>query len=213
MRNNEDPELVREYFVPKGQYMIVNEGDFVKKSDLIVDGALNPHDVLNVMGLDGISRYIINEIQKVYRAQGVVINNKHIEIILKQMLHKVEIVDPGDSLYLYGEQIENAKYKKLVEDCVIDGKIPPKVFRVLQGITRSSLDTESFISAASFQETIRVLIDASILGKVDKLDGLKENVIVGRLIPAGTGLHMRQKKNSVIAELESKSMESNKSSD
>jgi DNA-directed RNA polymerase subunit beta' len=125
------------------------------------------------------------------------------------MLHKVEIVDPGDSLYLYGEQIENAKYKKLVEEYATEGKVPPRVFRVLQGITRSSLDTESFISAASFQETIRVLIDASILGKVDKLDGLKENVIVGRLIPAGTGLHMRKKKNAVIAELESKSVEEN----
>ncbi len=213
VRNPEDPELVREYFVPKGQHMIVNEGDFVKTGDLIVDGALNPHDVLNVMGLDGIARYIINEIQKVYRAQGVVINNKHIEIILKQMLHKVEIVDPGDSLYLYGEQIEMAKYKKLVEDYAVEDKIPPKVFRVLQGITRSSLDTESFISAAYFQETIRVLIDASILGKVDKLDGLKENVIVGRLIPAGTGLHMRKKKSMVMAELESKSVEETKIQD
>jgi DNA-directed RNA polymerase subunit beta' len=203
VRDSEDLNVAHEYFVPKGQHLIVNEGDFVKKGDLIVDGALNPHDVLNVMGIDGIAKYLINEVQKVYRLQGAVINNKHIEVILREMLKKVEIVESGDTLYLAGEQIDLDEYKKVLHECEVEGKVPPRVFRVLQGITRASLSTESFISAASFQETVKVLIDASILAKEDMLKGLKENVIVGRLIPAGTGLHMKKKRDMVIKQLES----------
>ena len=215
VRDQDDINVSHEYFVPKGQHLIVNEGDFVKKGDLIVDGALNPHDVLNVMGIDGIAKYLIYEVQKVYRLQGAVINNKHIEVILREMLRKVEIIDSGDTLYLAGEQIDIEEYKKVVAECDAEGKIAPKIFRVLQGITRASLATESFISAASFQETVKVLIDASILAKEDMLKGLKENVIVGRLIPAGTGLHMKKKRDMVVKQLESQqeAKEDNKTSE
>ena len=202
IRSQEDLNDACEYFVPKGQHLIVNEGDFVKTGDLIVDGALNPHDVLKIMGIDGIAKYLINEVQKVYRAQGAIINNKHIEVISREMLKKVEIIESGDTFYLAGEQIDIQEYGKVLEECKKNHKAPPKTFKVLQGISRASLSTESFISAASFQETVKVLIDAAILGKEDKLMGMKENIIVGRLIPAGTGLYTKQKRAIIAKQLE-----------
>jgi DNA-directed RNA polymerase subunit beta' len=198
IKNPENPEeSLSEFFINKFQHLIVNEGDHVKRGDVIVDGPMDPHDVLKIFGIDGIARFLITEVQKVYRLQGAPINNKHIEIILKQMLDKVEVIDSCETLYLPGEQFSLRSYDKILKKC-FDLKIkPPRVVRLLQGITRSSLESDSCISAASFQETVKVLIDSSIAGKEDNLKGLKENVIVGRLIPAGTGLYARKKKKEV----------------
>ena len=184
----EDPEAeTREYLVPKGRHLAVHEGDFVRKGDPLLDGALVPHDILNVMGVEALAEYLTNEVQDVYRLQGVTINDKHIEVIVHQMMQKVEITSVGDSTYLIGETEDREDFANARQRYVEDGKIPPEGKPVLQGITKASLQTRSFISAASFQETTRVLTDAAVNGKVDKLHGLKENVIVGRLIPAGTG--------------------------
>ncbi len=188
----EDKEPV-EYLIPKGKHISVQEGDYVQKGDLLMDGNRVPHDILRILGVEELANYLINEIQEVYRLQGVRINDKHIEVIVRQMLQKVEIEDPGETTFLAGEQVdrsefdlENAKAEK--EELRIALAHP-----VLQGITKASLQTNSFISAASFQETTRVLTEAAVSGRIDTLTGLKENVIVGRLIPAGTG--------SVIARL------------
>jgi DNA-directed RNA polymerase subunit beta' len=190
---------VHEELIPKWRHINVFEGEHVEKGEVIVEGALNPHDVLRLLGVNALANYLINEIQDVYRLQGVKINDKHIEVIIRQMLRKVIVADPGDSSHIKGEQVEysalrfeNAKLNK-------DGKIVVRFDPVLLGITKASLSTESFISAASFQETTRVLTEAAVSGKMDELRGLKENVIVGRLIPAGTGLNYhddRKKKNS-----------------
>ena len=179
-----------EYLVPKGRHMAVQEGDFVRKGDPIIDGALVPHDILDVMGVEALAEYLTNEVQDVYRLQGVKINDKHIEVIMRQMMQKVEITEVGDSTYLVGELEDRIVFDEMVQKYMDEGKRPPIGKPVLQGITKASLQTRSFISAASFQETTRVLTEAAVQGKVDKLYGLKENVIVGRLIPAGTGAHV-----------------------
>ena len=188
---NADEETM-EYMVPKGRHLAVQEGDFVRKGDPILDGALVPHDILDVMGVEALADYLTNEVQDVYRLQGVKINDKHIEVIVRQMMQKVEITDVGDSTYLVGEHEDLRQFDEIVQKFVDDGKRPPVGKPVLQGITKASLQTRSFISAASFQETTRVLTEAAVQGKVDKLHGLKENVIVGRLIPAGTGAYVNK---------------------
>ncbi len=194
--DKKQPEKI--YFVPKGKHVNVNEGDLINKGDLIVDGQPTPHDILEVLGNVAFANFMINEIQDVYRLQGVQLNDKHIEVILRQMLKKVTILESGDSTFIPGEtvfkDVFNETNKKLEKDKKkqATGKI------LLQGITKAALQTKSFISAASFQETTRVLTDASVNNKTDKLNGLKENVIVGRLIPAGTGSKVRQYKKSAI---------------
>ncbi len=176
-----------EYMVPKGKHIPVAEGDFVQKGDYIMDGNPAPHDILSIMGVEALADYMINEVQDVYRLQGVKINDKHIEVIVRQMLQKWEILDSGQTTLLKGEHVDKAEFDAANEKAVAKGGEPAKGEPILLGITKASLQTRSFISAASFQETTRVLTEASVQGKRDKLVGLKENVIVGRLIPAGTG--------------------------
>ena len=177
----------REVLVPKWRHLLVFEGERVEQGEEIVDGMPNPHDILRLRGRNALSNYIVNEVQEVYRLQGVKINDKHIEVIVRQMLRKAEIVDPGDTRFLKGEQVERARVLDENEKGEAEDRKPCVWEPVLLGITKASLATESFISAASFQETTRVLTEASVNGKLDELRGLKENVIVGRLIPAGTG--------------------------
>jgi len=176
-----------EYLIPKGKHISVQEGDYVQKGDPLMDGNAVPHDILRVQGVEALASYLINEIQEVYRLQGVRINDKHIEVIVRQMLQKVEVDDPGDTTYLAGEQIDRLEYEAENVKVLAEGLRPAREHAVLQGITKASLQTNSFISAASFQETTRVLTEAAVSGRIDVLSGLKENVIVGRLIPAGTG--------------------------
>ncbi|MCF8495941.1 MAG: DNA-directed RNA polymerase subunit beta' [Alphaproteobacteria bacterium] len=183
-----------EYMIPKGRHLAVHEGDFVRKGDPILDGALVPHDILDVLGIEALADYLINEVQDVYRLQGVKINDKHIEVIVRQMMQKVEVTAVGDSTYLLEEHVDRQEFDEAVEKYLTDGKRPPEGKPVLQGITKASLQTRSFISAASFQETTRVLTEAATQGKVDRLHGLKENVIVGRLIPSGTGAFVNRLK-------------------
>ncbi len=175
------------YLIPKGKHINFNQGEKIKKGEYLLDGQPLPHDILRILGIEELTEYFVNQVQDVYRLQGVIINDKHIEVILRQMLKKVEVKIQGDSTYLPGEIVDRIKFENTNEQLVKDGKNPAVGDRVLMGITKASLQTESFISAASFQETTRVLTDAAIKGKVDKLSGLKENVIVGRLVPAGTG--------------------------
>lgn len=184
----------REYLIPKGRHLAVAEGDYVRKGDALLDGAMVPHDILDVMGVEALADYLINEIQDVYRLQGVKINDKHIEVIVRQMLQKTEITEVGDTTYLVGEHVERDEFAIERQKYLDEGKRPPEGRPILQGITKASLQTRSFISAASFQETTRVLTEAACQGKSDKLHGLKENVIVGRLIPAGTGAYVNQLK-------------------
>ena len=179
---------VHEELIPKWRHINVFEGEHVERGETMVEGALNPHDVLRLLGVNALANYLVNEIQDVYRLQGVRINDKHIEVIIRQMLRKVVIADPGDTTYIKGEQIESSQVREENLRLKKDGKITIRIDHMLLGITKASLSTESFISAASFQETTRVLTEAAVGGKVDELRGLKENVIVGRLIPAGTGL-------------------------
>ena len=176
-----------EYLIPKGKRIAVQEGDFVERGDLLIDGNPVPHDILRVLGIEKLAEYLVNEIQEVYRLQGVKINDKHIETIARQMLQKVEITDAGDTTFLIGEQVDKAEFEVENAKIVSEKLRPAKADPVLLGITKASLQTKSFISAASFQETTRVLTEAAVSGRVDTLQGLKENVIVGRLIPAGTG--------------------------
>ena len=176
-----------EYLIPKGKRIAVQEGDWIEKGDLLIDGNPVPHDILRVMGIEALATYLVNEIQEVYRLQGVKINDKHIEVICRQMLQKVEIVDPGESTFLIGEQVDKLEFEELNAKLAAENLKPARGEPVLLGITKASLQTKSFISAASFQETTRVLTEAAVSGKIDTLLGLKENVIVGRLIPAGTG--------------------------
>jgi DNA-directed RNA polymerase subunit beta' len=176
-----------EYMVPKGKHIPVQEGDFVQKGDYIMDGNPAPHDILAIMGVEALADYMINEVQDVYRLQGVKINDKHIEVIVRQMLQKWEISDSGDTVLLKGETVDKIEFDEANEKAIARGGRPAEGQPILLGITKASLQTRSFISAASFQETTRVLTEASVQGKRDKLVGLKENVIVGRLIPAGTG--------------------------
>ena len=188
----DDPPTPREYLVPKGKHVSVQEGDYVKAGDPLVDGPRVPHDILRVLGVEALANYLVNEIQDVYRLQGVKINDKHIEVIVRQMLQKVEILDAGDTTYLVGETVERIEFEVENEKRIGLKERPARAEPVLQGITKASLQTTSFISAASFQETTRVLTEAATAGKVDNLAGLKENVIVGRLIPAGTGSVMNR---------------------
>jgi DNA-directed RNA polymerase subunit beta' len=192
-----------EQLIPKHRVMGVFEGETVAKGEEIADGPPNPHDILRLRGVEALTDYITNEIQEVYRLQGVGINDKHIEVIVRQMLRKVEILDGGDSEYIKGEQIEYQAIVAANKKLEAEGKMPAHFERLLLGITKASLATESFISAASFQETTRVLTEAAVTGKSDRLRGLKENVVVGRLIPAGTGLAYhseRRRKRAVKVE-------------
>ena len=181
-----------EYLIPKGKPFHLQEGDTIEKGEYILDGNPAPHDILAIKGVEELARYLVNEIQEVYRLQGVLINDKHIEVIVRQMLQKVEIVEPGDSGLLKDEQLDKLDFDELNDALVADGKKPATANPVLLGITKASLQTRSFVSAASFQETTRVLTEAAVSGKADLLEGLKENVIVGRLIPAGTGAGIAQ---------------------
>ena len=177
----------RKYLIPYGKHLLVHTGDRVRAGEKLSEGAVNPHDILRILGASKVQEYLVNEIQEVYRLQGVRINDKHIEIIVRQMMQKVRIVDPGDTNFLEGELVEKARFQEENERIISKGGIPATAQPVLLGISKASLTTESFISAASFQETTRVLAEAATQGKVDYLRGLKENVIVGKLIPAGTG--------------------------
>ncbi|MGC4395151.1 DNA-directed RNA polymerase subunit beta' [Hydrogenophaga sp. T2] len=184
-----DPEgKVWEELIPKEKNILVHEGQVVNKGESIVDGPADPQDILRLLGMEELARYIVDEVQDVYRLQGVKINDKHIEVIVRQMLRRVVVENPGDSSYIAGEQVERSEILNTNDALRADGKIPATYSNVLLGITKASLSTDSFISAASFQETTRVLTEAAIMGKRDELRGLKENVIVGRLIPAGTGM-------------------------
>ena len=177
-----------EYLIPRGKHIAVHEGDFVRAGEPLMDGAANPHDILKVLGVKALAKYLVDEIQEVYRLQGVKINDKHIEVIVRQMLRKVRISDPGDTTFLADEQTDRHAFDEENERARKKGGQPAAGEPLLLGITKASLSTESFISAASFQETTRVLTEAAVSGRVDTLRGLKENVIMGRLIPAGTGL-------------------------
>ena len=179
-----------EYLIPKGKHIHLQDGDLIEKGDYIVDGNPAPHDILAIKGVEELANYLVNEIQDVYRLQGVAINDKHIEVIVRQMLQKVEITDVGETDMIHAEQIDKIEFDEINARFVAEGKKPAVAHPVLLGITKASLQTRSFISAASFQETTRVLTEAAVNGKADTLDGLKENVIVGRLIPAGTGAMM-----------------------
>ncbi|HYG13387.1 MAG TPA: DNA-directed RNA polymerase subunit beta', partial [Methylophilaceae bacterium] len=180
--------ITHEYLIPKDKHVTVHDGQVVTKGESIVDGPADPQDILRLQGREALARYIIDEVQDVYRLQGVKINDKHIEVIVRQMLRRVRITDAGDTSFIIGEQVERADVLTENEAVLAQDKRPASYEYVLLGITKASLSTDSFISAASFQETTRVLTEAAILGKRDELRGLKENVIVGRLIPAGTGL-------------------------
>ena len=182
----------REYLIPKGKHIHLQDGDGIEKGDFIIDGHPAPHDILAVKGVEELAAYLVNEIQEVYRLQGVLINDKHIEVIVRQMLQKVEIEDSGETDLIEGEQVDRIEFDEINAKAVEEGKKPATAHPVLLGITKASLQTRSFISAASFQETTRVLTEAAVNGKHDTLDGLKENVIVGRLIPAGTGAQMNR---------------------
>jgi DNA-directed RNA polymerase subunit beta' len=176
-----------EYLIPKGKHISVQEGDVIEKGEFILDGHPAPHDILAISGVEELAAYLVNEVQDVYRLQGVAINDKHIEVIVRNMLQKVEVTNPGDSITLPGEQMDRSEFDEINAKLEAQGKTLATASPVLLGITKASLQTRSFISAASFQETTRVLTEAAVAGKVDELIGLKENVIVGRLIPAGTG--------------------------
>ena len=177
-----------DFLIAKDKHLMVHDGQVVNKGELIVDGPADPHDILRLQGIPALARYIIDEVQDVYRLQGVKINDKHIEVIVRQMLRRVVITDPGDTRFIREEQVERSDVLEENDKMVAEGKLPANYDNVLLGITKASLSTDSFISAASFQETTRVLTEAAIMGKRDELRGLKENVIVGRLIPAGTGM-------------------------
>jgi DNA-directed RNA polymerase subunit beta' len=177
-----------EYLIPKDKHVMAHDGQVVNKGEVIVDGPVDPHDILRLKGVEELARYIIDEVQDVYRLQGVKINDKHIEVIVRQMLRRIVISDPGESRFIREEQVERSEVLDENDKLVAEGKRPAEFQFLLLGITKASLSTDSFISAASFQETTRVLTEAAIMGKRDELRGLKENVIVGRLIPAGTGL-------------------------
>jgi DNA-directed RNA polymerase subunit beta' len=200
-----DPEgTVWEELVPKEKNILVHEGQVVNKGESIVDGPADPQDILRLLGIEELARYIVDEVQDVYRLQGVKINDKHIEVIVRQMLRRVVVDNAGDSGYIGGEQVERSEMLNTNEALQAEGKLPATYTNLLLGITKASLSTDSFISAASFQETTRVLTEAAIMGKRDELRGLKENVIVGRLIPAGTGMayHQARKVKDAMDEAE-----------
>jgi len=178
----------REYIIPKGKHVTVQDRDYVRAGEPLMDGSVNPHDILRIQGEKEVAKYLVNEVKEVYRLQGVKINDKHIEVIVRQMLNRVKITDAGDTNFLVNEQVEKYIFMEENERVLQNGGTPASAEPLLLGITKASLTSDSFISAASFQETTRVLTEAAIAGKVDYLKGLKENVAIGRLIPAGTGL-------------------------
>ena len=182
----------KEYLLLKGKHLSVQEGDYVEVGDALIDGSPVPQDILRILGVQTLANYLIKEVQAVYRLQGVKINGKHIEVIVRQMMQKVEITSSGDSILLAGEQIDKTELEDINQQLISKKKKPAKAVPILLGITKAALQTSSFVSAASFQETTRVLTEASVSGKVDNLVGLKENVIVGRLLPAGTGATIRR---------------------
>ncbi len=196
-------EIVRETLILKTRSINVFEGETVTKGDVISEGSLSPHDILSLKGVEELTEYVVNEIQDVYRLQGVEISDKHIECILRQMLRKVEVTESGDTDLIIGDQLELSEVLEQNKKASSDGGIPAKFKRLLLGITKASLATESFVSAASFQETTRVLTEASVTGKIDKLRGLKENVVIGRLIPAGTGYGASQGQADLVSDIES----------
>src|SRR2546425_908369 len=198
-----DPESVsHEYLIPKDKHVMAHDGQVVNKGEFIVDGPADPHDILRLQGVEALARYITDEVQDVYRLQGVRVNDKHIEVIVRQMLRRIQVEDAGDTRFIPGEQVERADVLEENEKVQAEGKKPATYSYMLLGITKASLSTDSFISAASFQETTRVLTEAAIMGKKDDLRGLKENVIVGRLIPAGTGMaYHNARKNAPPAQL------------
>jgi len=179
--------MEREHHVPHDRHLLVHTGDFVEAGEPLTEGPLVPHDILDIRGEEALQNYMLAEVQGVYRSQGVTINDKHIEVIVRQMLQKVEIVSGGETDMFPGEQIDQMEYEAANAKAIDEGKTPAEGVPILLGITKASLQTRSFFSAASFQETTRVLTEAAVNGKVDPLEGLKENIIVGRLIPAGTG--------------------------
>ena len=203
-----------EYIIPKGKHIAVHEGEFIQKGDVIVDGNMVPHDILRILGIEKLAHYLIKEVQAVYRLQGVRINDKHIEVIVRQMMQKLEVTDAGDTTLLVGEQVDADTLDIENKKALANGGREAKAMPILLGITKASLQTKSFISAASFQETTRVLTEAAVEGKRDTLTGLKENVIVGRLIPAGTGALLNLKREiaaerdkEALAETEEKAEE------
>jgi DNA-directed RNA polymerase subunit beta' len=211
VRPDDESDDAVEYLIPRGKSLAVQNGDRIERGDYVYDGHPAPHDILAIKGVEELANYLINEIQDVYRLQGVTINDKHIEVIVRQMLQKIEITDAGETDMIKGEQLDRIEYEERNIAAEKDGLRPAAAIPVLLGITKASLQTRSFISAASFQETTRVLTEASVNGKVDTLDGLKENVIVGRLIPAGTGGMLRRlrrianKRDMLIAKEQEKS--------
>jgi DNA-directed RNA polymerase subunit beta' len=182
-----------DHLVPMGKHIIVTDGDKVKRGDQLTEGPVSPEDLLEACGAQELQEHLVNEVQSVYRVQGVEINDKHIEVIIRQMLRKVKITEPGDAdQYLWGDQVDRSVFKRVNAEIVANGGKPAEAEPVLLGITKASLETDSFISAASFQDTTRVLTEAATLGKVDYLSGFKENVIMGHLIPAGTGFPLHR---------------------
>jgi DNA-directed RNA polymerase subunit beta' len=188
--------IAHEFLITKEKQVLVHDGQVVNKGETIVDGPADPHDILRLKGIERLANYVVDEVQDVYRLQGVKINDKHIEVIVRQMLRRVVINDSGDTGFIVGEQVERSELLNENDRMVADHKLPASYDNVLLGITKASLSTDSFISAASFQETTRVLTEAAIMGKRDELRGLKENVIVGRLIPAGTGMAYHVARNA-----------------
>jgi DNA-directed RNA polymerase subunit beta' len=181
-------EEEREYLVPHGKHMMVHSGDHVRAGEALCEGAVDPHDILKILGDNAVQEYLVNEVQEVYRLQGVRISDKHIEVIVRQMLQKVQVTEVGDTNFLESEQVDRIRFADENARVVAEGGDPATFEPMLLGITKASLLTDSFVSAASFQETTKVLTEAAINGKVDGLQGLKENVIIGHLIPAGTGV-------------------------
>ena len=206
-------EIISETLIPKTRSINVFEGETVNKGDVISEGSLSPHDILSLKGVTELTDYVVNEIQDVYRLQGVEISDKHIECILRQMLRKAEITEAGDSDFIIGDQVEYSEVVNINKKLLSEGSVPAQFNRLLLGITKASLATESFISAASFQETTRVLTEAAVTGKVDKLRGLKENVVIGRLVPSGTGYNLNKKDEIDVAELESEILDAMNSED
>ncbi len=198
-----------EYIIPKGKYLFVNDGDKVKKADILVDGNPVPHDILRILGIEKFAEYMTKEIQKVYEMQGIIIADKHIEVILSMMLKKVEVIDAGETSLMVGEHLDKDDLDEINKKAIDEGLKPARVEPVLLGLTRASLQTKSFISAASFQETTRVLTDSAVQGRIDRLKGLKENIILGRLIPAGTGLLVEKIKKEALKEVPVDSEETN----
>ena len=195
--NNEESKT---YLVPFGSRLVVHDGDEIEAGDEITEGSIYPQDIMRIKGSEGVERYIVSEVQKVYRSQGVDINDRHIEAIIRQMLKKVKVEHGGDTTMLPGAMVDYLRFEEENKKAVEQGLRPAEGKRVLLGITKASLVTDSFLSAASFQETTRVLTEAAIKGKVDPLQGIKENVIIGKLIPAGTGLTRYRELRPVNAE-------------